>query len=138
MLDRRHDIEVMVHSLLRGTLFGRMQASTNCRREMYVGAQFGEVTVWGYVDAVFVNPDGTLTLVDFKTDTLITSPTELARRYQPQMSAYVAALQQATGIRVSEAWLSVAQPDGAAAVEITVDVLGAEHSLPSSAPAADV
>ena len=99
-----------------------MQSSTNCRREMYVGAQFGEVTVWGYVDAVFVNPDGTLTLVDFKTDTLITSPSELAQRYQPQMSAYVAALQQATGMRVSEAWLSVAQPDGAAAVEIPVDV----------------
>ena len=47
---------------------------------MYVGAQFGEVTIWGYVDAVFVNPDGTLTLVDFKTDTLITSPGRAGRR----------------------------------------------------------
>ena len=73
-----------------------------------MGAQFGEVTVWGYVDAVFVNPDGTLTLVDFKTDTLVTSTAELARRYQPQMSGYVAALQQATGMTVSEAWLAVA------------------------------
>jgi ATP-dependent exoDNAse (exonuclease V) beta subunit len=85
--------------------------------------------VWGYVDAVFVNPDGTLTLVDFKTDTLVTSPTELAQRYQPQMSAYVAALQQATGIRVTEAWLAVAQPDGAAAVEIAVDVVEAAQLL---------
>jgi ATP-dependent exoDNAse (exonuclease V) beta subunit len=100
-----------------------MQASSNCRREMYVGAQFDDLTVWGYVDAVFVNPDNTLTLVDFKTDTLITSPIELAGRYQPQMSGYVAALEQATRLRVSEAWLSVAQPDGAAAVEIRVDVL---------------
>jgi ATP-dependent exoDNAse (exonuclease V) beta subunit len=123
VLDRRRDIELMVHSLLRGDLFRRMQASSNCRREMYVGAQFDDVTVWGYVDAVFVNPDDTLTLVDFKTDTLITSPIELAGRYQPQMSAYVAALEQATRMRVSEAWLSVAQPDGAAAVEIRVDVL---------------
>jgi ATP-dependent exoDNAse (exonuclease V) beta subunit len=123
VLDRRRDIEMMVQSLLKGELFSRMQASSNCRREMYVGAQFGEVTLWGYVDAVFVNPDGTLTLVDFKTDTLITSPVELARRYQPQMSGYVAALQQATGMQVSEAWLSVAQPGGAAAVEIAVDVL---------------
>ena len=123
VLDRRRDIEMMVQSLLKGDLFSRMQASSNCRREMYVGAQFGEVTLWGYVDAVFVNPDGTLTLVDFKTDTLITSLVELARRYQPQMSGYVAALQQATGMQVSEAWLSVAQPDGAAAVEIAVDVL---------------
>jgi ATP-dependent helicase/nuclease subunit A len=129
VLDRRRDIETMVQSLLKGDLFSRMQTSSNCRREMYVGAQFGEVTVWGYVDAVFVNPDGTLTLVDFKTDTLITSPTELARRYQPQMSAYVAALQQATGMPVSEAWLSVAQPDGAAAVEIAVDVVEAAELL---------
>ena len=134
VLDRRHDIEQMVHSLLRGELFARMQASINCRREMYVGAQFGEITVWGYVDAVFVNPDGTLTLVDFKTDTLITSPIELALRYQPQMSGYVAALQQATGMRVSEAWLAVAQPDGRAAVEIAVDVLDAEELLASLRP----
>jgi ATP-dependent helicase/nuclease subunit A len=131
VLDRRRDIETMVHSLLKGALFARMQASTNCRREMYVGAQFGEVTVWGYVDAVFVNPDGTLTLVDFKTDTLITSAVELAHRYQPQMSAYVAALQQATGMRVSEAWLSIAQPDGAAAIEIMVDVVEASELLAS-------
>ena len=129
VLDRRRDIEMMVQSLLKGELFRRMQSSTNCRREMYVGAQFGEITVWGYVDAVFVNPDGTLTLVDFKTDTLITSSVELAHRYQPQMSAYVAALQQATGVRVSEAWLSVAQPDGAAAVEIQVEVVGADELL---------
>ena len=125
VLDRRRDIESMVHSLLKGRLFSRMQSSSNCRREMYVGAQFGDVTVWGYVDAVFVNPDGTLTLVDFKTDTLVTSPAELAVRYQPQMSGYVAALQQGTGLRVTEAWLSVAQPDGAAAVEIAVEVLDA-------------
>jgi ATP-dependent helicase/nuclease subunit A len=129
VLDRRRDIEVMVNSLLRGNLFARMQASPNCRREMYVGAQFGDVTVWGYVDAVFVNPGGTLTLVDFKTDTLVTSTTELARRYQPQMSGYVAALQQATGMVVSEAWLAVAQPDGAAAVEIAIDVLDAPSLL---------
>jgi hypothetical protein len=131
VLDRRRDIEMMVQSILKGALFARMQRSTNCRREMYVGAQFGEVTVWGYVDAVFVNPDGTLTLVDFKTDTLITSPAELERRYRPQMSAYVAALQQATGTRVSEAWLSIAQPDGAAAVEVEVDVVSAAELLAS-------
>ncbi len=137
VLDRRRDIEMMVQSLLKGNLFARMQASSNCRREMYVGAQFGEVTLWGYVDAVFVNPDSTLTLVDFKTDTLITSPAELARRYQPQMSGYVAALQQATGMRVSEAWLSVAQPDGAAAVEIPVDVIEVSALLEHlAAPAA--
>jgi ATP-dependent exoDNAse (exonuclease V) beta subunit len=123
VLDRRHDVEVMVQSLLRGSLFGRMQSSPNCRREMYVGAQFGEITVWGYVDAVFVNRDRTLTLVDFKTDTLVTSPTELAQRYKPQMSGYVAALERATGMTVSEAWLAVAQPDGSPAVEIRVDVL---------------
>ena len=78
---------------------------------------------------MFANPDGSLTLVDFKTDTLITSPAELARRYRPQMSAYVAALQQATGTRVTEAWLAVAQPDGAKAVEIPVDVVDADELL---------
>ena len=130
VLDRRRDIEMMVQSLLKGALFAHMRASPRCRREMYVGAQFGELTLWGYVDAVFVNAAGLLTLVDFKTDTLVTSPTELARRYQPQMSGYVAALQQATGMRVSEAWLAVAQPDGTAAVEIAVDVIEVDQLLP--------
>jgi ATP-dependent exoDNAse (exonuclease V) beta subunit len=115
--------------LLKSDLFARMQASPNCRREMYVGAQFGEVTIWGYVDAVFATAEGSLALVDFKTDTLITSPAELAMRYQPQMSAYVAALQKATGLQVTEAWLAVAQPDGSAAIEITVDVLPADELL---------
>jgi ATP-dependent exoDNAse (exonuclease V) beta subunit len=96
---------------------------------MYVGGQFGDVTVWGYVDAVYVNAGGTLTLVDFKTDTLVTSPTELALRYQPQMSAYVAALEQATGMEVGQAWLAVAQPDGSPAVEIRVDVLPIDQLL---------
>jgi hypothetical protein len=80
---------------------------------------------------LLVNPDGSLTLVDFKTDTLITSPAELALRYQPQMSAYVAALQQATGLQVTEAWLAVAQPDGSAAIEISVDVVPADVLLGS-------
>lgn len=129
LLDRRHDIEVLVQSLLRGKLFSRMQASSKCRREMYVGAQFGDVTVWGYVDAVFVAPDDSLVLVDFKTDTMVTSPGELAARYQPQMSAYVAALQRATGRTVSEAWLAVAQPDGAPALEIPIDPLEESHLM---------
>jgi hypothetical protein len=45
------------------------------------------------------------------------------------MSAYVAALQQATGRPVTEAWLSVAQPDGSAAVDIAVDVIAAAELL---------
>jgi ATP-dependent exoDNAse (exonuclease V) beta subunit len=138
VLDRRRDIETLVQSLLKSTLFAQMQASPRCRREMYVGAQFGELTLWGYVDAVFVNPDGTLTLVDFKTDTLVTSPAELARRYQPQMSGYVAALQQATGLRVSAAWLAVAQPDGSAAVEIAVEVIEAAELLTTLGPSAQM
>jgi ATP-dependent helicase/nuclease subunit A len=134
VLDRRDDIESMVDSLLAGRLFERMQASPRCRREMYVGSQFGDVTVWGYVDAVFVNPDGTLTLVDFKTDTFVTSPAELAQRYCPQMSGYVAALEQATGMTVSEAWLAVAQADGSPAVEIAIDVIPAAELLASLSP----
>ena len=139
VLDRRDDIESMVDSLLAGGLFVRMQASPRCRREMYVGSHFGPtdgqgITVWGYVDAVFANPDGTLTLVDFKTDTFVTSAAELALRYQPQMSAYVAALEQATGSRVSEAWLAVARADGSPALEIPVTVIPVTDLLSSLTP----
>jgi hypothetical protein len=129
LLVRRREIELMVQSLLKGRLFADMQASPRCRREMYVGAQFDDLTLWGYVDAVFVNDAGALTLVDFKTDTLVTSAAELARRYQPQMSGYVAALQKATGMTVSEAWLAVAQTDGTPATEVRVDIIDAAELL---------
>ena len=134
---RSREIEQMVRSLVAAPLFQRMQTATGCRREMYVGAHTDGLTVWGYVDAVFVNPDNTLTVVDFKTDTLVTSPTELAERYRPQMSGYAWALQQATGRTVSELWLAVALPNGDPAVEIRVVPIPAGELLEALRPASE-
>ncbi len=134
---RSREIEQMVRSLIAAPLFQRMQTASGCRREMYVGAHTDGLTVWGYVDAVFVNPDNTLTVVDFKTDTLVTSPTELAERYRPQMSGYAWALQQATGRPVSELWLAVALPNGDPAVEIRVVPIPAGELLDALRPAAE-
>lgn len=126
---RAREIERMVRSLIAAPLFQRMRTASGCRREMYVGAHADGLTVWGYVDAVFVNPDGSLTVIDFKTDTLVTSPAELAERYRPQMSGYAWALQQATGRQVGELWLLVALPDGEPAVAIRVAPIPADELL---------
>ena len=134
---RSREIEQMVRSLIAAPLFQRMQRASGCRREMYVGAHTDGLTVWGYVDAVFVNPDNTLTVVDFKTDTLVTSPTELAERYRPQMSGYAWALQQATGRAVSELWLAVALPNGDPAVEIRVTPIPSDELLDALRPEAE-
>ena len=131
---RSRDIEQMVRSLVAAPLFQRMRAAASCRREMYVGGHAEGTTVWGYVDAVFVNPDDTLTVVDFKTDALVTAPSELAERYRPQMSGYAWALQQATGRRVSELWLAVALASGEPAIEIRVVPIAGDELLAQLRP----
>jgi ATP-dependent helicase/nuclease subunit A len=134
---RSAEIERMVRSLIAAPLFQRMQKARRCRREMYVGAHTDGLTVWGYVDAVFENPDGTLTIVDFKTDTLVTSATELADRYRPQMSGYAWALSKATGRQVSELWLAVALPSGEPAAEVRIHPIPPSELLASLQPPDD-
>ena len=61
-------------------------------------------TVEGRVDLIYRRTDGTLGVADFKTDrTFNRSIDEMAEPYIPQLGAYAYAVQQATGIEVSEA-----------------------------------
>jgi ATP-dependent exoDNAse (exonuclease V) beta subunit len=123
----------LVSSLLASDAFRRFAKAKSRRREMYVGAVDGDgaeqITIWGYVDAVFTNADGTLTLLDYKTDTAFTNPDELAERYRAQVSGYSFALTRATGRPVGEIKLVVARADGRAAHEIDVEPLPAAELL---------
>lgn len=70
--------------------------------ELYVGAlEHDGVVLEGFIDLLFRDADGSLVIVDYKTDT-ITDASALAERttyYKPQLDAYVRALEQATGER---------------------------------------
>lgn len=86
-------------------------------RETYVGTTRDDGTVLeGFIDLVYRDDDGSLVIVDFKTDAV--PGAALAARaefYRPQMDAYVEALAKATGNPSVSAVLLFLNPEGAAA-----------------------
>jgi RecB family endonuclease NucS len=59
------------------------------------------VVVEGYVDLMFQDEDGSLVIVDYKTD----RTTGAAEQYELQLGAYIAAVREATRLEVSAAVL---------------------------------
>lgn len=70
--------------------------------DYYPEAEPGEeVLLQGVVDCWFVEEDGTVTVVDFKTDRVSEDTVQRrARDYRPQLDAYTRALSQAAGVAV--------------------------------------
>lgn len=70
--------------------------------EVYVGAlEEDGVVLEGFIDLLFRDADGSLMIVDYKTDTVpdASALAERATYYKPQLDAYVRALEKATGER---------------------------------------
>ncbi len=63
-----------------------------------------KILVQGVIDCFFRNPDGTYTVVDYKTDRVKEKDTLIAR-HKPQLSFYVSAVERMTGAKVSKAVL---------------------------------
>ena len=105
---------------------GPVRAAAACRhwREVPVSSAFDDILVEGYVDLLYEVPDG-LVVIDFKTDK-DGDAGAAERRYALQLGAYAVSLEQATGLRVVEAWVVMAAGDrddrgGAPAGHIVVD-----------------
>ncbi|MDP6821705.1 MAG: UvrD-helicase domain-containing protein [Dehalococcoidia bacterium] len=110
---RSHDVvdsEQEVLDLAKATLEApvmRRAAEADSRgrtwRESYVSAPVGHkgVILEGYVDLLFEDDDGSLVIVDYKTD----RTNEAAELYELQLGAYAAAVRRATGRDVSQAVL---------------------------------
>jgi ATP-dependent helicase/nuclease subunit A len=94
--------EDMVAGLVRSALQSEVvkhAAGLDHWREMYVGTVRDDGTVLeGYIDLVYREVDGSLMIVDYKTDAVPTAalPSRVTF-YRPQMDAYVEALDAATG-----------------------------------------
>ena len=97
----------------RSDLGQRLQRSQRVEREFkfsllvpaadyYKEAELGEeVLLQGVVDCWFTEADGTVTVVDFKTDRVNEHTVERrAEDYRPQLDAYTRALSQAAGVAV--------------------------------------
>jgi ATP-dependent helicase/nuclease subunit A len=59
------------------------------------------VLVQGIIDAYFQEEDGSIVLLDYKTDR-VAEPQELIRRYAAQLAYYAAALERLTGCKVTD------------------------------------
>lgn len=91
-------------------LYARIKSSPRVYREKRfsvrdVISENGEpILVQGVIDCFFENPDGTYTVVDYKTDRVKTLE-ELVSRHRVQLSCYKSAVERMTGCSVSESLL---------------------------------
>jgi len=102
-----------VRKFFSSPLFGRIAASPDVEHEKrfnvllpageLLGTE-GEVLIQGVVDAWFENPDGSLSLVDFKTDRVKEKDGKavLLERHGEQLRLYRLAVECLTGKKVSE------------------------------------
>jgi ATP-dependent helicase/nuclease subunit A len=89
-------------------------------RETYVAAPVGGVLVEGYIDLLHETPDGSLVVIDHKTDAVPDEASLAAKadRYRLQAATYALALEASTGLTVARTVLLFLDPDGATAHEI--------------------
>lgn len=105
-------------AFFRSELGQRLRRSRRVEREFkfsllapatdyYPEADSGEeVLLQGVVDCWFVEEDGTVTVVDFKTDRVAQDGVDRrALDYRPQLDAYTRALSQAAGVAVKRRYL---------------------------------
>ena len=108
--DRVADVQALARSGW-GAPSVRRAAEREHHKETYVGTTIGGQLVEGYIDLLYREDDGSLVVVDYKTDADPSPQTVLA--YQTQLAIYARALADATGHRVSRCVLVFCREDGA-------------------------
>ncbi len=89
----------------------RAAASREHHKETYVGTVVGGQLVEGYIDLLYRDDDGSLVVIDYKTDA--EPDPDTVRAYQAQLAVYARALADATGDTVSRCALVFCREDGA-------------------------
>ena len=103
-----------VNSALASTLV-REAFAGEYWRESFVGTVEDDVVLEGIIDLLFRRPDGTLGVIDYKTDAVPDSALDSrVVYYRPQLEAYRRAVAAATGI-VPNAYLAFLAADGSPA-----------------------
>ena len=88
--------------------------------ELYAGAEIEGTMLEGFIDLLYETSDGSLVIVDYKTDSS-DDPAELHRRrdrYTPQLAAYALMLAESTSRTVSRGVLLFLGPNGAHELEV--------------------
>jgi len=113
VLDHANVVMALCRSALGSGVVRRAAARPHWR-ETYVGTTLGDGTVLeGFIDLVYREDDGSLVIVDYKTDAVPEAALDArVAVYRPQMQAYADALRQSTGARVDHAVLAFLHPAG--------------------------
>lgn len=117
MLDERQLAlldESGLEQFFRSSLYARMRASSALYREQrfsvrapasIIGGEEGEeVLLQGVIDCFFAEPDGSMTIVDYKTDR-VKDGAALRRKHAVQLACYRLAVEKMTGKPVKETLL---------------------------------
>ena len=101
VVDQTSLVQALAQSALDSDLV-RRAADREHWRETYVGTEQADGSILeGYVDLIFRDDDGTLVVVDYKTDAVPAGGLmSRVTYYRPQMEAYRTCLAAATGSRV--------------------------------------
>jgi ATP-dependent helicase/nuclease subunit A len=62
--------------------------------EIYPGAEDDDIIIQGVIDAFFVNDDGKIVLIDYKTDKIVENEEKTARKYEAQLKYYAIAIEK--------------------------------------------
>ena len=125
--DQAQDVRALAEALAMSPTVQAAAQSGRFWREVPVGAVVDGVTLNGAIDLIWERDDGTLSVVDYKTDQIPAEETEVrkrARYYSLQLGAYVLAL-RTMGLSVSRAELLFATTAGAWAAPYEGEALDA-------------
>ena len=88
-LPRADAIREMAERYHRSELRVRLAASSGLRREVPLTFVDDDAIVHGVVDLIFEEPNGSMTILDWKTDRLeMTDPEQRAENYRSQLASY--------------------------------------------------
>lgn len=73
--------------------------------EIYPGSYDDDIIVQGIVDAFFIDKDGKIVLIDYKTDKIIENEQKTAEKYREQLKYYSIAIEKILKIPVKEAYI---------------------------------
>ncbi len=119
--DRAAEVARLARNALGSASVKKAIATGRWWREVYVGAEVEGVLIEGFIDLLYETDDGTLGIVDYKTDAVRSDEdvNELMRRYRLQGAAYALAVEQALGRQVGRVTFVFTEP----ALERDVDDL---------------
>ncbi len=119
VVEHQEVVSKLAKSALASPLVTRAAASENWR-EMFVGTVKDDGQVLeGFIDLAFREEDGSLHVVDYKTDAVpVGAIPSRVQYYAPQMHAYATALNAATGLAVKTTLLFL-HPNGAVAAPVS-------------------